>query len=81
MFQCPHGPSICTTAWTKAISTIKKTSSCPFIITTLGHSISQWSTGGPVQWQGPTPALDDSIGQVIFTAFQEQQSIGWEQAI
>ena len=32
-------------------------------------------------WQGPTPTLDDSIGQVIFTAFQEQQSIGWEQAI
>ena len=43
--------------------------------------MSQWSTGGLVQWQGPTPALDDSIGQVVFTAFEEQQSIGWEQAI
>jgi hypothetical protein len=81
VFQCPHGPSICTTAWAKAISTFKKTSTCPFIVATLGHSISQWSTGGQVHWQGPTPALDDSIGQVVFTAFQEQQSIGWEQAI
>ena len=81
VFQCPHGPSICATAWTKAISTIKKTSTCPFIVATLGHSISQWSTGGPIHWQGLTPALDDSIGQVVFTAFQEQQSIGWEQAI
>ena len=77
----PIGTSICATAWTKAISTIKKTSTCPFIVATLGHSISQWSTGGLVHWQGPTPALDDSIGQVVFTAFQEQQSIGWEQAI
>ena len=34
-----------------------------------------------VHWQGPTPALDDSIGQVVFTAFQEQHAIGWEQAI
>jgi hypothetical protein len=80
VFQCPHGPSICSTAWAKTISTSKKTSTCPFIVATLGHSISQWSTGGPVQWQGPTPELDDSKGQVVFTAFQEQQSIGWEQA-
>ena len=76
VFQCPHGSSIRTTAWSKAISTIKKTSTCPFIVATLGNGMSQWSTGGPVQWQGPTPALDDSIGQVVFTAFQEQQSIG-----
>ena len=81
VFQCPHGLSICTTAWAKAISTFKKSSTCPFIVATLGHSISQWPTGGLVHWQGPTPALDDSIGQVVFTAFQEQQSIGWEQAI
>ena len=60
---------------------LEETSTCPFIVATLRNGISQWSTGGPVQWQGPTPALDDSIGQVIFTAFQEQQSIGWEQAI
>jgi hypothetical protein len=81
VFQCLHGPSIHTTAWAKAISTFKKTSACPFIVVTLGHSILQWSTGGTVQWQGPTPAHVDSIGQVVFTAFQEQQSIGWEQAI
>ena len=81
VFQCPHGSSIRATAWTKAISTIKKTSTCPFIVATLGNGMSQWSTGGLVQWQGPTPALDDSIGQVVFTAFQEHQSIGWEQAI
>ena len=72
---------ICATAWTKAISTIQKAPTYPFIIATLGHSISQWSTGDPVHWQGPTPALDDSIGWVVLTAFQEQQSIGWKQAI
>ena len=81
VFQCPHGPSICATVWAKAISTIKKASTCPFIVVTLGTGISQWSTGGPVLWQGLTPVLDDSIGQVVFTAFQEQHSIGWEQAI
>ena len=81
VFQCPHGRSICATAWTKAISTFKKTSTCPFIVAILGNSISQCSTGGPVQWQGPTPALDDSKGQVVFTAFQEQHYINWEQAI
>jgi hypothetical protein len=81
VFQCPHGLSMRATAWAKATSMFKKTSTCPFIVATIGHSISQWSTGGPVHWQGPTPALDDSIGQVVFTAFQEQQSIGWEQAI
>ena len=81
VFQCPHGPSICTTAWAKAISAFMKTSTCPFIVATLGNSILQWSTGGWVQWQGPTPALDDIIGQVVFTVIQEQQSIGWELAI
>jgi hypothetical protein len=81
VFQCPHGNSICAIAWTKAISTIKKTSTYPFIVATLGNGISQWSTGGLIQWHGPTPALDDRIGQVVFTAFQEQQSIDWEQAI
>jgi hypothetical protein len=81
VFQCPNGPSIHTTAWAKATLIFKKTPTCPFIIATLGHSISQLSTGGPVHWQGPTPALDDSKGQVVITAFKEQQSIGWEQAI
>jgi hypothetical protein len=81
VFQCLHGLSICTKAWAKAISTFKKTFACPFIVVTLSHSISQWSTGGLIQWHGPTPALDDRIGQVVFTAFQEQQCIGWEQAI
>ena len=45
------------------------------------NGISQWSIGGPVQWKGPRPALDDSIRHVVFIALQEQQSIGWEQAI
>jgi hypothetical protein len=81
VFQFPHGLSMHATAWTKTTLMFKKTSTCPFIIATIGHSISQWLTGGPVQWQGPTPALDDSIGQAVFTAFQEQQLIGWEQAI
>ena len=81
VFQCPLDPNICATAWAKVVSTFKKTSTCPFIVASLSHCISQWSTGGLVQWQGPTPALDDSIGQVLFTAFQEQRSIGWEQAI
>ena len=81
MFLCPHGSSICATAWTKATLTFEKTSTYLFIVATLGNGMSQWSTGGSVHWQGLTPALDDSIGQVVFTAFQEQQSIGWEQAI
>ena len=81
VFQCPLYPNICATAWAKVVSTFKKASTCPLVIASLSHCISKWSTGGPVQWQGPTPALDDSIGQVLFTAFQEQQSIGWEQAI
>ena len=77
----PNCSSIRATVWTKATSTIKKTSTCPFIVATLGNSMSQWCTGGLVEWQGPTPALHDSIGQAVFTAFQEQQSIGWEQVI
>ena len=81
VFQSPHCPFICASAWAKAIYTIKKTSSCPFITATLGNGFSQWSIGGPVQWKGPTPALNDSIRYVEFTSFQEQQSVGWEQAI
>ena len=37
--------------------------------------------GGPVQWQGPTLALDCCMGKVVFTSSQEQLSISWEQAI
>ena len=53
----------------------------PFIVQTLDLGISQWSTGELSQWQGLLPGLSDIIGLVVFTTFQEQQYIGWDQAI
>ena len=40
-----------------------------------------WSTGAQVQWSGPIPGPADDIGTLAFKAFQEQQVIGWDQAI
>ena len=48
---------------------------------TLGYGISHWSTGCIPQWQGSNPELSDSFRLLVFTVFQEQQSIGWDQAI
>ena len=48
---------------------------------TLGYGISHWSTGCIPQWQGSNPGVFDSFRLLVFTAFQEQQSIGWDQAI
>ena len=47
----------------------------------LVSGISQWSTGAQVQWSGPIPGPADDIGTLTFKAFQEQQVIGWDQAI
>ena len=49
--------------------------------TALVSGISQWSTGAQVQWSGPIPGPADDIGTLAFKAFQEQQVIGWDQAI
>ena len=65
----------------KAQVTIWKKLSCKFVVNTLVSGISQWSTEAQVQWSGPIPGPADVIGTLAFTAFQEQQVIGWDQAI
>ena len=46
-----------------------------------GYGISNWSTGSLLQWQGPKSRPPNNFRHLVFTAFQEQQSIGWDQAI
>ena len=65
----------------KAQVTIWKKPLCKFVVNTLVPGISQWSTGAQVQWSGPIPGPADDIGTLAFKAFQEQQVIGWDQAI
>ena len=57
----------------------KHTSS--FTINMLESGVSQWSTSGQVQWPGTAPGPTDDIGQLTFQTFQEQQQMGWNQAI
>ena len=65
----------------KVQATIWEKPTCKFVVNTLVSSISQWSTGAQVQWSGPIPGQADDIGRLVFKAFQEQQVIGWDQAI
>ena len=65
----------------KVQATIWKKPTCKFVVNTLVSGISQWSTGAQVQWSGPIPGPADDIGTLAFKAFQEQQVIGWDQAI
>ena len=54
---------------------------CTFVSDMLESGVSQLSTRGQVQWLGIFPGPTDDIGQLTFQAFQEQQQIGWDQAI
>ena len=81
VFQCPQTASTRKSAWVHFLSTLQKISTCPLIVETLGYGISHWSTGSLPQWQGPNPGPPDNFRLLVFTAFQEQQSIGWDQAI
>ena len=81
VFQCSQAASTCKSAWAQFLSTLQKTSTYPLIVETLGYGISHWSTGSLPQWQGPYPRPTDNFRLLVFTAFQEQQSIGWDQAI
>jgi hypothetical protein len=65
----------------KAQATIWKKPSCKFVVNTLVSVISQWSTGAQFQWSGPIPGPADDFGTLAFKVFQEQQDIGWDQAI
>ena len=47
----------------------------------LESGVSQWPPSGQLQWPGISPGPTDDIGQLTFQAFQEQQQIGWDQAI
>jgi hypothetical protein len=47
----------------------------------LGLGLLQWSFSGQVRWQGQHPNITDTIGLSVLAAFQDQQVIGWDQAI
>jgi hypothetical protein len=47
----------------------------------LDPGVSQWSTSGQAKWPGTSSGPTDDIGQLTFQAFQEQQQIGWHQAL
>ena len=76
VFQCPQAASTCKSAWAQFLCTHQKTFTCLLIVETLGYGISHWSTGSLPQWQGPNPGSTDNFKLLVFTAFQEQQSIG-----
>ena len=78
---CPRASEICKGALTRALASIWKKPTYTFVIDMLESGISQWSTNGQVQWPGISPGPTDDIGQLTFQAFQEQQQIGWDQAI
>ena len=81
VFQCPQATEICRISWAKALVTIQAKTTCPLVAKTLGSGLLQWSTSGQVRWQGQHPNITDTIGLSVFAAFQDQQAIGWDQAI
>ena len=81
VFQCSQAASTRKSAWAQFLSTLQKTSTYPLFVETLGYGISHWSTGSLPQWQAPNQGLSDTLRLLVLTVFQEQQSIGWDQAI
>ena len=81
VFQCPRASDIRRCALTRALASIQENVTCTFVIDMLESGVSQWSTGGQVQWPSTPPGPTDDIGQLTFQAFQEQQQIGWDQGI
>ena len=81
IFQCPRASDICRCALTRALASIWENVTCTFVIDMLESGVSQWSTGGQVQWPSTPPGPTGDIDQLIFQAFQEQQQIGWDQGI
>ena len=72
VFQCPRASELCKGALTRALASICKKPTCPFVIDMLESGVSQWSTRGQVEWPGTSPGPTDDIGQLTFQAFQEQ---------
>ena len=81
VFQCSRASDICKGALTRALAYVWPKPTCKFVINMLESQISQWSTSGQVQWSGTSPGPIDDISQLTFQEFQEQQQIGWDQAI
>ena len=81
VFQCLQAASTRKSAWAQFLSTLQKTSTCPLVVETLGYGISHWSTGSLPQWEGPKSGPTDNFRLLVFTTFQEQQSLGWDQRI
>jgi hypothetical protein len=81
VFQCPRTSEIHNNALTRALASICKKPTCTFVIDLLESGVSQWSTRRQVEWPGTCSGPTDDIGQLTFPAFQEQQQIGWDQAI
>ena len=81
VFQCTRASETCKGALTRALALIQKKPTCTFVVDMLESGVSQWSTSGQVQWSGTSPGPIDDISQLTFQEFQEQQQIGWDQAI
>ena len=81
VLQCPQAASTCKSAWAQFLSTLEGTSTYLLLVDSLGYGILHWSTGSLPQWQGPILGLSNSLRLIVLTVCQDQQSVGWDQAI
>ena len=81
VFQCPRASEICKGVLTRALASICQKPTCSFVIDMLESGVSQWSTSWQIQCPGISTGPTNDISQLTLQAFQEQQQIGWDQAI
>jgi hypothetical protein len=69
-------------SWEISKEKLRTPQSCPAVLFHLEAGILSWLKGNmPITWQGIKPKKDDEIGSLIYSAFAEQGSIGWGQAL
>lgn len=82
VFQCPATLDHRCAAWATLRETLQKAQTMPFLLSQLEHGIRSWQENGEAaDWPHDIPELHDRPGTLVYEAYQEQASLGWDNVL
>ena len=82
VLRCPQTFNETIRAWEEVQPKLRSPRSCTAATQRLSEGIFAWlNMTTPITWNSPAPQENDTIGRLIHSAFLEQGSIGWGEAL
>ncbi len=79
VLQCQPAQAAGTLMWLKATGYFKERQTCPFVLQVLSVGIQLWLDKSAISWTTAIPKTEDTIGAMVYAAFHDQCTIGWDE--